>query len=162
MRPWLFRPAWVGSDSRRVFSGSSVVISSNPEIVMKRRPGLVGLNFRSGMLLYAPEQPFNLLAGAERHYRLLPTGRVADRSGAAKAAPALPAHAHRVHVLDLDALCFVLLLQSLLDVGLGGMRRDSERVPALGVELVGALGDHRADHDLGGGSSGNFAASSSS
>src|SRR5256885_16027372 len=59
MRPWLFRPAWVGIDSIRVFSGVSVVISSNPEMVMKRRPGLVGLNFLTGIgVVYTlPKRP---------------------------------------------------------------------------------------------------------
>src|SRR6266849_976341 len=59
MRPWLLRPACVGSDSTSVFSGSSVVISSKPEIAMKRRPGLVGLNFLIGMVfLYTlPKRP---------------------------------------------------------------------------------------------------------
>src|SRR5579859_20975 len=60
MRPWLLRPACVGMDSSRVFSGSSVVISSKPDTDMKRRPGLVGLNFLIGMFfLYAPEKPFD-------------------------------------------------------------------------------------------------------
>src|SRR6266851_3064883 len=62
MRPWLLRPACVGSASTSVFSGSSVVISSKPEIAMKRRPGLVGLNFLIGMVLLsdAPKQAFDL------------------------------------------------------------------------------------------------------
>src|SRR5882672_4136401 len=161
MRPWLFRPAWVVMDSTSLFSGSSVVISSNPEIVMKRRPGLVGLNLRSGIALYAPEQPFDLLARAQRHNRFLPIGRVADRADAAHAAALLAPHAHRVHVFDLDALRLVLLLERLLDLRLGGLRGDAKRVPALRVQLVGALGDKRADHYLGGGSSGHFASASS-
>src|SRR5439155_4485672 len=49
IRPWLLRPAWVGNDSRSVFSGLAVVISSKPETDMKRRPGLVGLNFLIGI-----------------------------------------------------------------------------------------------------------------
>src|SRR5712691_9520643 len=59
MRPWLLRPACVGRDSTRVFSGSSVVISSKPEIAMKRRPGLVGLNFLIGMVFFytLPNKP---------------------------------------------------------------------------------------------------------
>src|SRR5438128_1898688 len=154
MRPWLFLPACVGSDSSRVFSGVSVVISSKPEIDMNLLPGLVGLNFLTGIFLHAPEQAFDLLAFAERHDRLLPVGRLADRarSGAAKAAPLLAAHAHRVDVADLDVLRLVLLFESLLDLRLARGGRDLERVPALGVELVGALGDDRPDHDLARGS----------
>src|SRR5207245_2413416 len=63
---------------------------------------------------------------------------------------ALAAHGHRVDVLDPDALGYVLLLEGLLDVGLGGARGDLERVPTLRIELVSTLGDDRADHDLGG------------
>src|ERR1700716_3003112 len=112
MRPWLLRPACVGSDSTRVFSGSSAVISSNPEMVMNRRPGLVGLNFLSGMFSsYAPEQPFDLLTLAEGDDCLLPGRRVTDRADTAQAAPPLAAHAHRVHVPDANALGYVLLLE---------------------------------------------------
>src|SRR5690348_11534800 len=102
MRPWLFLPACVGRDSSRVFSGASVVISSNPEIVMKRRPGLVGLNFLTGMLFLsdAPEQAFDLLALSERDDRLLPVGRAAHGAGAdaTEAAALLAAHRHGVDV----------------------------------------------------------------
>src|SRR5207237_276454 len=70
------------------------------------------------------------------------------RAGAAKAAPLLAAHGHGVDVADLDVLRLVLLFERLLDLGLARTRGHLERVPTLGVELVGALGDHRADHDL--------------
>src|SRR6266849_9685168 len=159
MRPWLLRPACVGSDSTRLFSGSWAVTSSNPLMVMKRRPGLVGLNFLSGIcfLSDAPEQAFDLLTFAERDDGLLPAGGVADRADSAQAAAVLAAHGHGVDFLDPDALGFVLLLEGLLDFGLVGVRRDLERVPALGVELVGALGDDRADHDFGSGAGGHCA-----
>src|SRR5579859_2117899 len=149
MRPWLLRPACVGIDSRSVFSGSSVVISSKPETDMNRRPGLVGLNFLIGIYLHAPEKPFDLLAFAKSHDGFLPVGGVAGRARAARAAPLLATHADGVHVSDLDALRLVLLLERLFDVGLGGARRDTERIAPLRVEHVGALGDDRADHDLG-------------
>ena len=48
MRPWLLRPPFFVTGSVRLFSGSDFVTSSNVETVMKRRPGLVGLNLRSG------------------------------------------------------------------------------------------------------------------
>src|SRR5260370_2737770 len=48
--------------------------------------------------LYAPEQPFNLLAFTERDDGLLPTGGVADRADAAQAAPALAPRRYRVGV----------------------------------------------------------------
>src|SRR5258708_29712690 len=139
MRPWLLRPAWVGIDSSKVFSGSSVVTSSNPDTDMKRRPGLVGLNFLIGMLfLDAPEQDFDLLAFAESQDRLLPIGGMADRAaGPALATATLAAHRYGVHVFDLDARGLVLLLEGLLDVRLGSAPGDSEGVAALRVDLGG-------------------------
>src|SRR5713226_4457866 len=151
MRPWLLRPACVGSDSSSVFSGSLVVISSKPATDMNRRPGLVGLNFLIGIFLSdAPEEAFDLLAFPEGDDGLLPAGGVAERADSPKAAAGLAAHGHGIDVLDLDPLGFVLLLEGLLDLGLRGRGGDPERVPPLRVELVGALGDDRADHDLGG------------
>src|SRR6266851_540748 len=163
MRPWLFLPACVGRDSSRVFSGVSVVTSSKPEIVMKRRPGLVGLNFRTGIVfsLYAPEQALDLLARSKRDDRLLPIGRAAHgaRADTAEAAALLAAHRHGVDVPDLDVLGLVLLLERLLDLGLRCARQDLEGVAALRVEQVGALGDDRPDHDLRGGSGGHSTSS---
>src|SRR5450759_2893424 len=122
MRPWLLRPACVGSDSSKVFSGSLAVTSSKPDTDMKRRPGLVGLNFLIGTFSDAPEQAFDLLTGAEGDDCLLPIGGVADRSDPALAAASLAAHGHGVHVTHLDALGLVLLLEGFLDVGLRGAR----------------------------------------
>src|SRR5260370_2397824 len=162
MRPWLLRPACVGSDSTSVFSGSSVVISSKPEIAMKRRPGLVGLNFLIGMVLLsdAPKQPFDLLAFAERDDGLLPGGRVSDRTDPARVAPGLATHHHGVDVPDSDSLSLVLLFEGLLDLGLGGRPRDPEGVPPLRVQEVGPLGDERADDDFGGGARGHWSSPS--
>src|SRR5712692_11935033 len=69
------------------------------------------LEFSQRHFLYAPEQPFNLLAFTERDDGLLPTGGAADRADAAQAAPALATHRHRVDVSDLDALGLVLVLE---------------------------------------------------
>ena len=49
MRPLLFRPPVFLTLPVRLFSGFERVISSNPETVMKRRPGDVGLNFLSAI-----------------------------------------------------------------------------------------------------------------
>src|ERR1700730_2131560 len=111
------------------------------------------------VVLNTSEQSFDLLAGAERDDGLLPVGGVADGPDAAQAATALAPHAHGVDVLHFDALRFVLLLERFLDVGLGSVRGNAKRVPALRIELVGALGDDRADHDLGGGSRGHSGSS---
>src|SRR5690348_13900550 len=103
--------------------------------------------------LYAPEEAFYFLTLAEGHDGLLPVGRLADvaRACAPPRAPLLAAHRHRVDVPDLDALGLVLLLERLLDLGLGRGREHLEGVATLRVEQVRALGDDRADHDLAGG-----------
>ena len=49
MRPFALRPPVFLSGSVRLFSGRVFVTSSNDETVMKRRPGLVGLNFFSAI-----------------------------------------------------------------------------------------------------------------
>src|SRR5204863_1596562 len=122
-------------------------------------------NGRAGAMitLYAPEEAFNPLALPQSHDRLLPVGRAADvaRARAAPRAALFAAHGHGVDSLDRDVLRLVLLLEGLFDLGLGRDREDFERVPALRVELVGALGDHGADHDLGGCAVGHQAVSSS-
>src|SRR5260370_17759129 len=161
MRPWLFLPACVGSDSVSVFSGSLAVTSSKPEMVMNLRPGVVGFDFVSGMCVSsdAPEQAFDLLAFAEGDDGLLPARGVADRAADAKVAAGLAAHGHGVDVLDADALRLVLLLEGLLDVVLRRRLGDPERVSPLRIEGVGALGDERADHDLGCGAGGHTGSS---
>src|SRR5260370_30150457 len=112
MRRWLLRPACVGSDSIKVFSGSSVVTSSNPDTDMKRRPGLVGLNFLIGFLsLDAPEEAFDLLSFAYSHDRLLPIGGLAYHAACpALAASTLATNSYCVYVFDLVVLVLVLLL----------------------------------------------------
>src|SRR5207248_1076933 len=100
--------------------------------------------------LDAPEEAFDLLPLSQRDDCLLPIGRLADGAGAdaPEAAPRLAAHVDGVDFLDLDALRLVLLLERLLDLRLRGARGHLEGVPALGVQLVGALGDERPDDDL--------------
>ena len=49
MRPRLFRPPFFVIGSSSDFSGSDFVISSKPDVAMKRRPGLVGLYFLSAI-----------------------------------------------------------------------------------------------------------------
>src|SRR2546423_14281535 len=139
MRPWLFRPACVGRDSSSVFSGVSVVISSKPEIVMKRRPGLVGLNFLTGIyetlpnrpsilhptkssisrgprnpvrgsFLNTSKQPFDLLALAQSHDRLFPVCGPADLARADAAEAAALLPSHRDGVDVLDLDALRLVL----------------------------------------------------
>src|SRR3981081_403989 len=77
IRPWLLRPALLGSFSRRLFSGSVAVISSKLDVAMKRRPGLVGLYFLTGIESEAPEKAFQPLTGLQGHDGLLPVGSAA-------------------------------------------------------------------------------------
>ena len=49
IRPWLLRPAFFVQRRQRLFSGLSVVISSNVDTDMFRRPGEVGLYFLTPM-----------------------------------------------------------------------------------------------------------------
>src|SRR5215204_3610592 len=49
MRPLLLRPPVFFVEPVRLFSGFDFVTSSNFETVMKRRPGLVGLNLRKAI-----------------------------------------------------------------------------------------------------------------
>jgi hypothetical protein len=49
MRPVLLRPPFFVSFSVSFFSGFDFVTSAKSETVMKRRPGLVGLNLRTGI-----------------------------------------------------------------------------------------------------------------
>src|SRR5271154_3938527 len=50
LRPWLLRPPVRGLAASNDFSGRSRVISAKSETVWKRRPALVGLRERSGMV----------------------------------------------------------------------------------------------------------------
>ena len=49
MRPLLLRPPFFVSFSVSAFSGVDFVTSAKSETVMKRRPGVVGLNRRTGI-----------------------------------------------------------------------------------------------------------------
>src|SRR5947208_5158193 len=56
MRPLLLRPPFFVTGSTRFFSGFDFVTSSKVETVMKRRPGEVGLYFRSA-ISRSPDHP---------------------------------------------------------------------------------------------------------
>src|ERR1700694_5466672 len=148
IRPWLLRPALFLSGSSRLFSGSSVVISSKLAVAMNRRPGLVALYFLTGMILLldSPEQAFQP-ALLQRHHGLLPvrgTARGAPTSGA----PDLAVHVDRVDGAHLDALSLVLLLEGARDLRLGSVLGHAKGVATLLVERVRALRDQRSKNHL--------------
>src|SRR3954470_1597608 len=143
MRPLLFRPPVFLTGSSRLFSGSFFVTSSNVETDMKRRPGLVGLNFLTGMGLKVrgPEE-LDLLARVELDDCLLPAGaRALDQAAALR----LRAHLDDVDGGDLDA---EQLLDRLPDLRLVRVGMHAEGVLAV-LDLGEALlRDHRRDDDL--------------
>src|SRR2546430_6953584 len=78
IRPLLFRPARSRPFATSAFSGRFRVSSSNEETLDPRRPGLVGLYFRTAIAIYSPPSPgledLDLVAGGERHDRPLLVG----------------------------------------------------------------------------------------
>src|SRR5438552_1744911 len=99
-----------------------------------------------GPSLDAPEQAFQpaLLQGDDG---LLPVAGAAQRAAAPE--PLLLAtDIDRVHAPDLHPLGLVLLFEGAGDLGLARIPRDAERVAALLVQRIGALGDDRAVHHL--------------
>src|SRR5207248_11418041 len=96
MRPFTFRPPLFFSGSVRLFSGFVFVISSNVETDMKRRPGLVGLYRRMGILELCSFEDLDGIALLELDDRLLPAGpRAADQAAPLRL---------RLHLDDVDAL----------------------------------------------------------
>ena len=74
MRPLLFRPPFLVSFSVSAFSGFDFVTSAKSETVMKRRPGVVGLNLiLTGIRsLRSLEDTRSTSPGAQLHDGLLP------------------------------------------------------------------------------------------
>ena len=53
IRPFALRPPFLCSGSSSDFSGVALVISSNDEVAIWRRPGLVGLYFLTGICVFS-------------------------------------------------------------------------------------------------------------
>src|SRR5215470_6467553 len=122
--PWLLRPARLGRFSRRLRSGFVAVISSKLAVAMKRRPGLVGLYFLTG-ISETPEQALQLLAFFQGDDGLLPVGRP-SRHPAPAGALHLAADVDGVDRDHLDALRLVDLLEGARDLRLRRVARDAE------------------------------------
>src|SRR5438477_5522156 len=102
MRPMLLRPPVLFCGRRSDFSGFFLVISSNVDTLMARRPGDVGLYFFTGILRLLQsdvlEEIEYLVAGHEGDDSLLPARAVAPETGLLAAA--LAVHVERIHRLD--------------------------------------------------------------
>src|SRR6266508_1844197 len=155
--PALLRPAFLRPGANSDFSGRDLVISSNPETLAPRRPGVVGLYFRTGIsrrLLRLED--LDVVALGEGDDGSLLVGP------AARDVP-LPLHlalAHQgVHGQDPDVPD---LLNRFLDLGLVGVGADQEGVPVPLQAGVGLLGDDRPDAHVACGLHDSSPASSSS
>ena len=111
---------------------------------MKRRPGLVGLNFLTAMTRPVPLEDLDRLALAQLHDGLLPA-----RADALDRAPTLRlgGHLDRCGRSDLDA---EELLDGLANLCLVRVLVHLERVLAVGEAGVALLGHDRGDEDVGG------------
>src|SRR3954452_17840774 len=117
LRPWALRPPDLVRPSTSPFSGSLRVTSAKSGYVEKRRPGLVGLGLRIGMLRLLLEalqalEDRDLVARAHLDDRLLPGPRAA---GGQPAALGLGPHRRGA---DLDHLDVEQRLDSLADLRL--------------------------------------------
>src|SRR5262245_12879747 len=141
--PLLFLPPVRRLGSVSAFSGSCFVTSSKDNVVMKRRPGEVGLYCFSAIGLCLLEELDHLLALFEDDEGLLPV-----RAPALVAALALDlavdlGHPHAGH-LDAEQR-----LHGLLDLGLGGVLVHLEAHRALRLaDERRLLGDQRPPDDV--------------
>src|SRR3954453_22402414 len=144
MRPLLFRPPDFFTGSSRLFSGVVFVSSSKVDTDMNRRPGLVGLNLRTGIrfLQVGGLEDLDLLAGLELDDGLLPAGaRALDQAAPLRLRPHVD-DVDRVH-LDVERL-----LDGLTDLRLVRVGVDAERVLAVLDLGVALLRDHGRDEHL--------------
>src|SRR3954452_5552655 len=145
MRPLLFRPPDFFTGSSRLFSGVVFVTSSKVDTDMNRRPGLVGLNLRTGIrqgLKVGGLEDLDLLAGVEFHDGLLPAGaRALDQAAPLRLRP---------HLDDVDRrhLDVEQLLDRLAHLRLVGVGVHAERVLAVFDLGVALLRDDGRDEDF--------------
>src|SRR5687768_2348925 len=112
MRPAVFRPARLRPLSRSERSGLARVTSSNEDTLAPRRPGVVGLYFRTAISLLPRLEDLDAVALGERDHRALLVGSLALGEAAALHLPPAVQRAHGGH-LDVPDL-----LDRLLDLRL--------------------------------------------
>src|SRR5438445_2686152 len=144
--PCTLRPAFFGLGTTRDRSGRERVISEKSAKDVPRRPGVVGLAFRTLMARSLPcLEELDLVAGCELDDRPLGGGPLADDvAGPLGLAPAVQG----VDRLDLDPPD---RLDRVPDVHLGRGPRHQESIGAVIDQAVGLLAHHRPeDHVTGG------------
>src|SRR6266511_3411308 len=144
IRPCTLRPPLPCSGASSDFSGVDRVISAKSATLAPRRPGVVGLYLRIGIVIpsasaHRAAEGLDAVTVGQLHHgplrvlALAPTG-----TGAlALALPVERVHGHDAHVED--------LLDRDLDLGLVRVRADQERVPVAVQLAVALLRDHRLD-----------------
>src|SRR5437588_1176690 len=140
-RPLLLRPARSRPLATSDFCGRSRVISSNPETLAPRRPGVVGLYFLIAMSLPRLED-LDLVARGESDDGPLLVGALSLHEPLALH---LALARHRVDREDVDVPD---LLDGLLDLGLAGIRGHEEGVLVRLQASVGLLRHDGADDDV--------------
>src|SRR3954468_10392614 len=146
IRPWTLRPPFLGSGTSRDFSGVDRVISAKSATLEPRRPGVVGLYLRIGMI-YNPSadraaEGLDAVTVGQLHQRAL---RRLAPTETGLGALALTLAVDGVHRQDPDVED---LLDRDLDLGLVRVRVDEERVPVLIENAVALLRDDRRDDDV--------------
>ena len=126
------------------FSGLSRVISAKSETVWNRRPGLVGLRLRTGIVSSRRSR-----CGRPRRERRLP----ASASGRVPNVPLLRLRLRlplRLSVFTLVTFTPKIVLDGVLDLDLVRVRRDDERVDVLVEGCVRLLRHDGPDDDVAG------------
>src|SRR5687767_15154488 len=138
-RPTLLRPPVLRIASVSRFSGRFFVMSRVSVVVAPRRPGVIGLYSRTGISDDVQPEAF-----LERHVRLLHVLALAVEHHVLLALD-LALQRHRADGVDLDVEG---LLDRVLDVGLGRLGSDDERVDVPLLARHGLLGEHGPPEDL--------------
>src|SRR5262245_25972951 len=144
-RPWVLRPARFRPLATSERSGLERVTSSNEDTLAPRRPGVVGLYFRTAIWLLSRLEDLDAVALGELDDRALLVGALAQRVPATLDLAGAVQRANRGHLDVPDRL------DGLLDLGLVRPRVHEERVGVLLQAGVGLLAHDRADDDVSGG-----------
>src|SRR5579863_2705518 len=148
MCPLLLRPECFLRTSMSDFSGSTLERSEKSIVVTKRRPGLVGRYFFTGILLLevVHAAQFDFLAGLQSDNSLLEIALLAGSANPA-AGKALLLAAH-VDGVDVEHIHAEDLFDGMADLRLRRIRVHDERVLRAEGIRHGLLGDTRREDDI--------------